>query len=182
MKPPYMVSLIEASRMPYLLSLLLLIFPQVLFAQTEIDAAYNKMLQKKYQQGFPVISTEDAQVLINNSEVIFLDIREPVEYALSHIPGAINVGYQKVDWEKIATLDKAAKIIVYCSIGIRSQEIGKQLQQKGFSDVSNLYGGIFLWADQGRKMQDNQGNKIAKVHGYNWWWGRWVKKAEVVYP
>ena len=167
--------------MPSLLSLLLLLFTQALFAQTEIDAAYNKMLQKKYQQDFPVISTEDAQALMNTGKAVFLDTREPEEFAVSHLPGAINVGYQKVDWEKIATLDKTAKIIVYCSVGIRSQDIGKQIQQKGFSDVQNLYGGIFLWADQAKEMHNQEGAKTGKVHGYNRWWGRWVKKAQVVY-
>jgi len=167
--------------MPYVLSLLLLLFVQTLYAQSDIDAAYNNMLQKKYQQGFPVIHPEAAEVLVNNGEVTFLDTREVDEYAVSHIPGAVDVGYKKVAWEKIEALDKSRKIIVYCSVGIRSEAIGKQLLQKGFTDVYNLYGGIFLWADQGRELIDSEGNKTSKVHGYNRWWGRWVKKAKVVY-
>lgn len=163
------------------LILLILLPCQVLFAQSEIDPGFNKMLMKKYAQAFPVINPEEAQALIGNGSTIFLDTREMEEYSVSHLPGAIHVGYKKVDWEKIETLDKTRKVIVYCAVGIRSEDIGRQLQKRGFTDVHNLYGGIFLWADQQRPMLDETEQPTSVVHGYNWWWGRWVKKAQVVY-
>lgn len=150
----------------------------IIFSQ-EIDKDFQKMIERKYD-AFPTIQPEDAEAKIGK-EVYFLDTRETVEFEVSHLPNAIHVGYDNLNWKKINTLDKKAEIIVYCSIGVRSQDIGKKLKEKGFKNVKNLYGGIFLWADQAREMEDQNQKSTNSVHGYNKYWGRWVKKAEVVY-
>jgi rhodanese-related sulfurtransferase len=166
----------------YTLLLILLWLPaQLAFGQGDIAPAYEKMLGKTYEKAFPVIQPQQAQALVGNSEVVFLDTRELEEYQVSHIPDAIHVGYQKIDWQKIQQLDRSTKIILYCSIGVRSQSVGKEMQKLGFTDVQNLYGGLFLWADQGRELVDASNDKTREVHGYSRWWGRWVKKADVVY-
>lgn len=145
----------------------------------EIDPDYKIMIERKYE--FPTISPDSASMILNKSNVIFLDTREPEEYNVSHLPNAILFGYDNPNWKAVDTISKDKKVIVYCSIGVRSQNIAKELKEKGFDDVKNLYGGIFLWADQSREMVDDNNNETSKVHGYNKFWGRWVKKAETVY-
>lgn len=150
------------------------------FSQEEIDPKYKKMIEKHYD-GFPLIQPEDAVKIVNDDSVVFLDTREKDEYNVSHIPGAMFVGYDDFDWDKVENLDRSKTVIVYCSIGVRSQNIGKELKEKGFTDVKNLYGGIFLWADQDRDMHNERGVDTDAVHGYSRLWGRWVQNAEVKY-
>jgi rhodanese-related sulfurtransferase len=145
----------------------------------EIDPDYKEMIERKYE--FPTISPDSASMVLHKSNVVFLDTREPEEYNVSHLPNAYLFGYDSPNWTAIDTLSKKKTIIVYCSIGVRSQNIGEQLKERGFIDVKNLYGGIFLWADQSREMVDENNIETSKVHGYNKFWGRWVKKAETVY-
>lgn len=144
-----------------------------------IDPDYKIMIEKKYE--FPTISPDSASLILDDPDYIFLDTRDPEEYKVSHLPNAILFGYENPNWNAVDTVNKDKSIIVYCSIGVRSQEIAEKLKDKGFSDVKNLYGGIFLWADQSREMVDKNNNETSKVHGYNRFWGRWVKKAETVY-
>ncbi|MDX1652563.1 MAG: rhodanese-like domain-containing protein [Brumimicrobium sp.] len=145
----------------------------------EIDPDYKSMIERKYD--FPTLSQDSAQMLLNKDSVVFLDTREKEEYNASHLPGALLFGFDDPNWEILDTIPKDSQIIVYCSIGDRSQRIGKKLRERGYKNVKNLYGGIFLWADQSRPMEDSKGEPTSKVHGYNRFWGRWVKKAETVY-
>lgn len=156
----------------------IIISSPLIYAQ-EIDEDFKKMIERKYDE-FPTIDPSAAENKVNK-KTYFLDTRELNEYKVSHLPNAIHVGYDELDWSAINTIDKDAEIIVYCSIGVRSQDIGKRLNEVGYSNVKNLYGGIFLWADQSRVMEDTKGNSTNKVHGYNKYWGRWIKKAEAVY-
>ena len=151
-----------------------------LFSQTDsIDHAYQRMIERKYD-GFPTLSTSEAQKKLHTS-VLFLDTRSQEEYNVSHLPRALFIDYDQFNISALDSIKKNTEIIVYCSIGVRSQEIGKQLKDEGFTNVKNLYGGIFLWADQGRIMHNLTHDETRKVHGYNKFWGRWVKKAKVVY-
>lgn len=145
----------------------------------EIDPDYKAMIERIYE--FPTISPDSASMVLDDSDVVFLDTREPEEYNVSHLPNAILFGYDDPNWKAVDTISKDKKVIVYCSVGVRSQNIAEELKEKGFSEVKNLYGGIFLWADQSREMVDENNNENSKVHGYNKFWGRWVKKAETVY-
>ena len=72
-------------------------------------------------------------------------------------------------------------IVVYCSIGYRSEKIGKKIKNLGFSRVYNLYGGIFEWSNRAYPLIDNQKKKTIKVHGYNQDWGKWLSRGEKVF-
>jgi len=54
------------------------------------------------------------------------------------------------------------------------------LKKKGYTNVKNLYGGLFYWANEKYPMVDLKENKTARIHGYNKDWGKWVK-GDVVY-
>lgn len=90
-------------------------------------------------------SWEKAQKEDKNS--LILDVRTPEEYDEKHIPQSklINVQDAQKFVEDIETLDKSKAFYVYCKSGGRSAMACSIMEQMGFSDVSNLEGGITDW-------------------------------------
>ena len=125
------------------------------------------------------ISVEDLKKI--KDQVILLDTREKEEFEISHIPGAIWVGYDNFKMKNLKGIDKDAEIVTYCSVGYRSERIGEKLQKAGFNNVCNLEGSIFKWVNEGNIVEDKDGNKTESVHGFDKDWGKWVKGAKVVY-
>ena len=70
--------------------------------------------------------------------------------------------------------------MVYCSVGIRSEIIGKKLLAEGYTAVYNLYGGIFEWTNKGGKVY-SANNTTSKVHAYSKQWGSYLLKGTKVY-
>ncbi len=134
-----------------------------------------------YYDGFPTISIEEASKKINQTNVFFLDTRKIQEYNISHIKSAKHVDFDNFSLNKVENLPKDAEIIVYCSIGARSQDIGKKLKKAGFKNVKNLYGGLFHWANSEYPMVNALGRSTASIHGFSKEWGKWVTTGNVVY-
>lgn len=139
--------------------------------------AYKALLKGIYDKDFPVITIEGADSL---EHPVFLDTRALDEYEVSHIRNAIWVGYETFNLESVRKLDKNQPVIVYCSIGARSENIGKKLQQAGFKKVYNLYGGIFHWVNEGKPVYSKEG-KTDKIHAYSRSWGIWLSNGQKVY-
>ncbi|MFI5134999.1 MAG: rhodanese-like domain-containing protein [Chitinophagales bacterium] len=142
------------------------------------DPAFNLMLKTLLKHDVPEISVKEAVTRYN---AVFLDARQKVEYDVSHIHGAHYVGYDDFDSARVKNLRKDFPVIVYCSVGYRSEKITEKLQQLGFTDIHNLYGGIFEWVNEGYKVYDDSGKETDKVHAYDHAWGIWLKKGEKVY-
>lgn len=159
-----------------ILSFLLLIS----FAGSAQTAAYKKML-KEYYSEFPTISLSSALSHLKKSDATFLDIREKKEFEVSHIRTAIQLSPDSEDLSALKNVDKKSLIIVYCSVGARSQTFGEMLKKKGFTNVVNLYGGLFNWTNHQFPLVDSNGKSTTKIHGYSKDWGKWVTNGEVVY-
>jgi rhodanese-related sulfurtransferase len=141
-------------------------------------------LLKTFNSGsVPYISVQELRRLQVNESVIVLDAREKEEFEVSHIPLATYIGYSEFSSARISKVipKKDSPIVVYCSLGIRSETIGERLQKAGYTHVKNLYGGIFTWKNSGYDVVDGEGNKTEKVHAYSKIWGKWLLKAEKVY-
>lgn len=112
-----------------------------------------------------------------------LDARSIEEYNVSHLKDAIFVGFNKFSLKKTTQLlpNKNELIVVYCSIGIRSAKIAQQLKDEGYTNVFNLYGGIFEWKNNNFSVFDLNGQKTKKVHVYNKYWAKWLTKGEKVF-
>lgn len=147
------------------------------FSQTQ---AYKKML-KEYYNDFPTITLSAALEHLKKSDAHFLDIREKSEFEVSHIRTATRMNPDSEDISKLKSIPKNDLIIVYCSVGARSQTYGEMLKKKGYTNVVNLYGGLFNWANHKFPMVDSNGKSTIKIHGYNKEWGKWVTNGEVVY-
>ena len=75
-----------------------------------------------------------------------IDVREPYEWEIGHIPGARLVPLDRIA-EEIPRLDKRRETILYCKVGARSAYAAQQLARAGVADVRNLAGGILRWID-----------------------------------
>jgi rhodanese-related sulfurtransferase len=130
--------------------------------------------------GFKVPAIDVDSLRLRQSEVIILDAREANEYTVSHIEGALNCGFDRFDPSLLDSLDKSRPVVVYCSIGYRSEKIALKLKKAGFAHVSNLYGSIFEWVNRGYPVVDSTGQTTPRIHTYNRNWGRWVDNSSCV--
>lgn len=76
---------------------------------------------------------------------VVLDVREPQEWAIGRLPGAVHIplGVLPV---RAHELDPAREIVVYCHHGVRSQRAIEWLSGRGFGRLHNLIGGIDAWS------------------------------------
>jgi rhodanese-related sulfurtransferase len=148
------------------------------FAQMVQSKAYGEMLNGLLSHKAKEISVAEAKKI---SDVTFVDAREKNEFNVSHLKNAVWCGYDDFDINRLKSVDGSKKVIVYCSVGYRSEKISLKLKKLGFTNVFNLYGGIFEWKNQGNPVYDNQGNETEKVHAYDEKWGVWLTSGEKVY-
>jgi len=85
------------------------------------------------------------QHLDNNAQPLLLDVREPWEFELCHLSGALLVPMSQLP-HQLETLNPHQETVVICHHGIRSQHVGIFLERMGFTQVINLKGGIDAWA------------------------------------
>jgi molybdopterin/thiamine biosynthesis adenylyltransferase/rhodanese-related sulfurtransferase len=88
-----------------------------------------------------------AQRLQRGEKLEIIDVREPYEWQIGHIPGARLVPLDRIA-EEIPRLDKRRETILYCKVGGRSMKAAQQLANAGVTDVRNLTGGILRWIDE----------------------------------
>jgi rhodanese-related sulfurtransferase len=133
----------------------------------------KKSLQHKFTKVEWISTTELADWLANKRRAtpVLLDVRTPEEWNVSHLPGARRVD-PSASVESAATgLGKETAIVTYCAVGYRSGEMADRLRAAGFSNVHNLEGSIFQWANEHRPLE-REGERVSTVHPYNMFWGR----------
>lgn len=151
-------------------------------SQAQDETSYDELLKKYYKGTVEIIKPNQLyNEMKNDSALIILDTREKNEYEVSHLENALFAGYDKFNFKKVKNLPKDSKIIVYCSIGARSENIGKKLKDTGFKNVYNLYGGLFQWKNLGYPVYDSEGAETDNVHVYSLEWGVWLKKGNKIY-
>lgn len=143
---------------------------------------YKEKLESLYNNTVPLIDTEDlVEIMQSDTPLVLLDIRSVEEYAVSHIQRAKYIDYDHFSEEMVKDLPREAPVIVYCSVGYRSEKIGEKLQKMGFQNVRNLYGGIFQWKNDGFEVLNPEGKPTDSVHTYNKSWSKWLINGVKVY-
>jgi adenylyltransferase/sulfurtransferase len=79
--------------------------------------------------------------------IFLLDVREPVEWQICRLEGAVLMPMHTVP-ARMHELDSAKEMVVYCRSGKRSAQIVAFLKAAGFRRVKNLQGGILQWSDE----------------------------------
>ncbi len=100
--------------------------------------------------GIPQIGVAGAVTLINRRDALVLDVRSPGEFAGSHIGNARNIPAPDLG-KRIGELAKwkDKPIVVLCATGNRSHAAAKALKAGGFTEVSELQGGLSAWTQAG---------------------------------
>lgn len=149
-----------------------------LLAQKVKNFNFDLFLQSKLKHS---VTEWDVDQLKKDSTVIIIDVREKSEYDVSHIKNSFNIPYKKWKTEQFSHIAKDKKIVIYCSVGYRSEKVAEKLIESGYKNCFNLYGGIFEWVNRGYAVYDQHQKKTKKIHAYSRNWGVWLEKGEKVY-
>lgn len=145
-----------------------ILFSLQLSAQSDID-----LLLKEYnQRTVPYISVKELKQ--HPSDYLVLDTRKKEEYRISHIRKAVWAGEVVDSAFAKAYPNKSQPIVVYCSVGIRSEDFGQRLQELGYTNVKNLYGSIFAWKDKGYPVYNQYEKMTDSVHVFSQQWGKYL--------
>ena len=156
-----------------------LILTTVCFAPAQtMSRTYRTMLDALYQKTVPLVSVAKLKEM---PDAVLLDTRSRAEYDVSHLPNARWVGYDEFDLKRVQGIPKDANVVLYCSVGYRSERVGEKLLAAGYRRVHNLDGSLFEWVNQGNAVVDRAGKPTQRVHAYNRMWGVWLKRGEKVY-
>ncbi|MEZ4874238.1 MAG: rhodanese-like domain-containing protein [Flavobacteriaceae bacterium] len=143
-----------------------------IFGQPSLDH-----LLKTYNTGsIPYLSAQELRMHQLNNSFVILDTREKAEFEVSHIANAQLIGFNSFS-EKNPILKKLpldTPIVVYCSLGIRSEKIGKKLKKLGFTHIKNLYGGIFEWKNEHYPIVDMEGRETDTIHTFTKRWANYL--------
>jgi adenylyltransferase/sulfurtransferase len=96
------------------------------------------------------ISVTELKSKIDNKEnFLLIDVREPSEFEIVKIPGAVLIPKQGfLDGSALAGLPQDKPIILHCKSGVRSAECLAILKSAGFADATHVSGGVVAWAKQ----------------------------------
>lgn len=92
------------------------------------------------------LSARDLAALLGDeTPPVLLDVREPHEFAIAALPGAVLIPLGELP-ARIGELDPAAPTVVYCHLGVRSATALARLESAGFADAHHLAGGVDAWS------------------------------------
>ena len=78
---------------------------------------------------------------------VLLDVREPWEFQTCHIEGSVPIPMNAIP-ARLQELEEDAPVVCICHHGARSMSVAAFLERNGFTQVTNLTGGIHAWALQ----------------------------------
>ena len=126
--------------------------------QTAADMVRQAMTQ------IESVSPKDAFDEMTSDHVVFLDVREPVEWE-DHITGAVQVPRGLLEFvadpaspKHNPELDPERRVIVYCRSGTRAALATSTLKTLGFENVANLEGGFSAWKEAGLPTDEHHAN------------------------
>jgi rhodanese-related sulfurtransferase len=121
----------------------------------------------------PQMSTRELAERIaanNGARPLLIDVRTRQEYEVSHLPGAVWAETPQQIASALREASDGQTVVLYCSVGVRSSKAAATLMRSGRTNVFNLQGSIFQWANEGRTLVAN--DRAARVvHPYNERWG-----------
>lgn len=137
-----------------------------------------RAIEREIRTEFPGVrqlSTADLAAQVSGGgRPLLLDVREADEFAVSHLEGARLATDVDMALAQLEGVPRDEPVVVYCSVGYRSSRLAAELAERGFTDVANLEGSIFAWANEGRPVV--RGDAPAdEVHPYDASWGELLR-------
>ena len=78
------------------------------------------------------------------SDVVTLDVSEPIEREVKYIEGSIHIPFGQL-MDRYDELDSEKTYVIYCGMGVRAYNSARILKMRGFNDVRVLAGGILMY-------------------------------------
>lgn len=100
-----------------------------------------------------VTAGETMALLGTHPDTILLDCREPNEYNLGHVPGALFIPRGQLESHIEAHVARDRKVVIYCASGNRSALAADTLQQMGYTDAASMSGGFRGWVEAGGEVE-----------------------------
>ncbi len=101
-----------------------------------------------------VVEVDEFEKMWKQKQGIVLDVRTKKEFEEGHIPGAVNLDINALDFEKrIGELDKGKTYLVHCASGVRSVRACDKMGRMEFKELYNLKGGMKAWQKAGKPVE-----------------------------
>lgn len=162
--------------------LLVIVFSMFAFLSSgQNKVGFEMMVNSLISSKVDTITTLELEGRLTHEHLVILDAREREEYDVSHLSNAQYVGYDDFDLSRLNGVKMTDTIVIYCSVGKRSGDVGEKLMAAGYTNVLNLYGGIFDWTNRGNEVVNDQNEPVHCVHPYSTVWGYWINNYEKCY-
>ena len=138
----------------------------------------NAMIRDNFPQ-VPQLNAPALHAWLTNAhqpKPLLLDVRARIEYEVSHLHHARWINADESVSKAMAGVPHDQPIVAYCSVGYRSSAYCARLMKDGFTNVHDLKGSIFQWANAGLPVYRN-GKIVHHVHPYNHRWGQLLKRS-----
>ena len=114
------------------------------------------LIQRPFSRVHEVGAVQATQ-LINRSNALMLDVREPSEYEGGRVPNAVHMPVSQIAG-RAAELKKFLNrpVVAYCDRGNRSRTAAAELSKLGFAEVYTLRGGLRAWKEVGLPLEKDQ--------------------------
>ncbi|MBE2247561.1 MAG: MBL fold metallo-hydrolase [Candidatus Competibacteraceae bacterium] len=105
-----------------------------------------KHSNKKTEKIKAVDADKFVETYQQNNDIHIVDVRKQVEYAISHIKGALNVPLDTLH-QQMESIPKNKPVYLHCAGGYRSAIAASLLKAKGYEDIINVQGGFTSISD-----------------------------------
>ena len=154
-------------------------------AQPSQLAKIHDDIVSEYQHVSHITSQRLSQ--FDQADILLFDVREPGEFTVSHLEGAVQIDPDISEAEFKARYAEALagkRAVFYCSVGRRSSIVAERVASVVKTQTEhtpiNLAAGIFGWSNESRAMVSGDGQRTEFVHPYNAYWGRLIENPEII--
>jgi rhodanese-related sulfurtransferase len=112
------------------------------------------------RQELKFIDAASVNELMENHKLYLIDVRESAEFSEEHIPGSKLLSLSQFAPGKVSLIP-GKQIVIYCQSGNRSNKAAQKLIQAGFTDFSQLQGGMTAWKQSGYATKINKNSPIS---------------------
>lgn len=153
-----------------------------LTACSQETQSFEERIEDLYSYDVSLIKSHELRDKLKHEDTVYLlDTRTPEEYQVSHLQHSQRVGYDDFEKKAVDHIPKDATVVTYCTVGYRSDKIGKKLKAMGYKNVHNLYGSLINWVNAGYPVHSPEGESTSKLHTHSEDWAQYLEGGKAVY-
>ena len=117
------------------------------------NKTYHDLVAEARQRVAEITPRDAIALQSADAAAVFIDVREPNEWNLGYIPGALRIARGVLE-QQVEQVPRDARVIVYCASGNRSLLAGDTLHAMGYSNVTSLARGFRGWVEEGGDVEE----------------------------